>query len=178
MISIVYTTGKDDETKQKLSKLANFLNGRLSGFESDHPYIKSNKFFIKIAKIYLSPIGKAKKIKDPWDGRWFKDDLCKGPGNVFFIEPSGDVKPCCGYASELAELTIGNIEKDSVSGLLKNIRHNLIIYDIFNSGLSRIRERLVKRGIMFPGKTSNNCFFCHYILTEVPQSVLLKCLEG
>ena len=74
LISILYVTGKDSETKQKLSDLAGRLNGRLSGFGGDHPNIKSNKLFIKITKIGLSPIGKAGKLKDPWDGRWFKDD--------------------------------------------------------------------------------------------------------
>ncbi len=174
LISIVYVTGKDSETKQKLLKVAKLLDGRLSSFGGRHPYIKAGEIFIKIAKIDLSPIGKAEKLKDPWDGRWFREDHCKGPGNVFFIEPSGDVKPCCGYASESAELTIGNIKKDSVLGLIEKIRQNLIVYDIFSSGLSRIKERLVKRGIRFPGKTSNNCFFCHYILTKIPREALLK----
>ena len=178
LISIVYVNGRDKETKQKLAKLASLLNGRLSGFGSNHPFIRSSESFIKIAKIELSPIGKAEKLKDPWDGRWFKDDLCKGPGNVFFVEPSGDIKPCCGYASELPELTIGHIEKGSAHELLKNIRQNRIVCDIFSSGLGRIKDRLVKRGIIFPGKTSNNCFFCHYMLTEVPRPVLLKCLKG
>ena len=176
LVSIVYVTGRDSHTKEKLSKLAGLLGGRLSSFETSHPCIRSDKIFIKIARIELSPIGKAEKLKNPWDGSWFKDDFCKGPGNVFLIEPSGDIKPCCGYASELPELTIGNIKKGSVPEVLKNIRQNIIVYDIFNLGLSHIKDRLTKDGMIFPGKTSNNCFFCHYILTEVPRPVLLKSL--
>lgn len=174
LISIAYVTGRDRATEAKLQRLAGLLKARLSAFRGTHPNIKSKNIFIKIADIDLSPIGKAEKLEDPWDGKWFKEDYCKGPGNVFFVEPSGDVKPCCGYASGSDELTIGNIKKDSVSGIIENIRQNLIVYDIFSSGLSRIKERLIKRGIRFPGRTGNNCYFCHYILTKVPKEALLK----
>ncbi|GEM_PF-1164252 len=185
MVSIAYVTGADRVTKKKLQRLAGLLKARLSGFGGTHPVIKSTgnnnsraglnlPYHIKIVKIELSPIGKALKLKDPWDGRWFKEDYCKGPGNVFLIEPSGDVKPCCGYANELKEFTIGNIKTDDVAGLMKNIRQNEIICDIFDLGLSGIRGRLKSRGIKFPGKTSNNCFFCRYIMTKVPRKAFLK----
>lgn len=157
IVSIVYVTGREVATKRKLQRLLKMLP----------------RCFIKIAKIDLSPVGKALKLKNPWDGRWFTEDYCKGPGNVFLVEPSGDVKPCCGYANELKEFSIGNIKNDGLPKLMKNIRKNEIICDIFDSGLSRIRERLRSRGIKFPGKTSNNCFFCRYIMTKVPREALL-----
>ncbi len=175
MISIVYVTGRDAETKEKLSKLSGLLNARLSGFGGKCSAIKSIGIHssraglnlpchIKITKIDISPVGRALKLKDPWDGRWFKEDYCKGPGNVFLVEPSGEVKPCCGYASESGALSIGNIRKDPVAGIFKNIRQNRLVYAIFNSGLRHIGENLMRRGVKFPGKTSNNCFFCRYIL--------------
>ena len=185
IVSIAYVTGRDRVTKKKLQRLAGLLKARLSGFGGTHPVIKSTgnnnsraplkvPYHIKIAKIDLSPVGRALRLKNPWDGRWFKEDYCKGPGNVFLVEPSGDVKPCCGYANELKELTIGNIKKDGLPKLMKNIRQNEIICDIFDLGLQRLRERLRSRGIKFPGKTGNNCFFCHYILTKVPREALLR----
>lgn len=177
VVSIVYVTGRDARTKRKLARLAGLLGARLSGFGFSHPRIASDELFIRIDRIDLSPVGKAARLKDPWDGRWFKEDMCKGPGNVFFVEPSGEVKPCCGYSSESDALSIGNIKRDTVPVILKNIRQNKIVYAIFNLGLSRIRDNLVKSGVKFPGKTSNNCFFCHYILTEVPEKILLASLN-
>jgi hypothetical protein len=165
LISIAYVTGADRATKNKLSTLARLLGGRLCGFGKNNSYIKGDDFFIKILKIDLSPIGKAANLKDGWqDDRWFKEDYCKGPGNVFFIEPSGAVKPCCGYASGSKALLVGNIKKNSVSDIFKNVRQNRFVYDIFNSGLSEMRKRLTTSGIKFPGKTSNNCFFCQHII--------------
>ena len=164
LVSIAYVTGRDSATKQKISKLAELLGARLKHFGTRYAHIKSDGIFIKIGKIDLSPIGKAVRLKDPWDGRWFKEDHCRGPGNLFFVEPSGEVKPCCGYASESRVLSLGNIKKDTVSRIVENIRQNRIVYAIFNSGLSSLRKRLGRCGVKFPGKTGNNCFFCHYIL--------------
>jgi len=188
IVSIVYVTGRESATKKKLRRLTQLLKARLSGFDGTHPIIKSTDnnsggaglnlpYHIKIVKIDLSPVGKASKLKDPWDGRWFKEDYCRGPGNVFFIAPSGDVKPCCGYANDLAAFTIGNIRKDPPERLLKNFRKNEIIHAIFDRGLSGIRKRLETLKVAFPGKTSNHCCFCHYILTMVPKRTLLKCLD-
>jgi len=130
IVSIVYVTERESATKKKLHRLAQLLKARLSGFGGTHPVIKSTDnnsgragfpalgnrtggvppkrsdgvenlpYHIKIAKIDLSPIGNASKLKDPWNGRWFKEDYCKGPGGVFAVTPSGDVKPCCGYAND------------------------------------------------------------------------------
>ncbi|MFH0764583.1 MAG: radical SAM protein [Candidatus Omnitrophota bacterium] len=177
-ISIACVRGaRENSAEKKLRSLARLLKGRLAGFGTNRPNIKSKTLFIKIFNIDLSPIGKASNLKDPWDGRWFKEDYCEGPGNVFFVTPSGDVKPCCGYANDPAVFTIGNIRKDSPNAILKNFRKNRLLYAIFNSGLARIRRRLKRLGVIFPGKTGSHCYFCHYILTKVPNRVLEKCLD-
>jgi len=178
IVSIACVRGAlDSVTEKKMSGLAALLEGRLDGFRTNHPHIKAEKFFIRIYNIELSPIGRASKLKDPWDGKWFREDYCKGPGNVFFVTSSGDVKPCCGYASDLARMTIGNIRKDSPEKLLKKFHENKLAHAVFNIGLAHLRFRLIKAGVVFPGKTSNHCFFCRYIMTEVPECVLEKCIR-
>jgi hypothetical protein len=178
MVSIVYTAGaREEETKKKLRQLSRHLKAISPRFNSAHPYIKGKGLFIKIDKIELSPVGKASRLKDPWDGKWFKEDFCKGPGNIFFVMPNGDVKPCCGYATDLKELTIGNIKRDSAAQLVAKARKNKLVRTIFSSGLSAIRKRLIRSGIKFPEKTSNHCYFCHYILTRIPHSTLNNCLD-
>lgn len=165
VVSIAYTGGALDEgTKNRLKALADLLKGRLAGFDTSHARIVSKDIFIKIARIELSPVGRARHLKDPWDGKWFKEDYCKGPGNVFLVMPNGDVKPCCGYASDLKELTIGNIGRDSVKKLISNAKKNKFVNTVFTKGLTSIRKELESSGHKFPGKTSNHCYFCYYVL--------------
>ena len=41
--------------------------------------------------------------------RWFKDDYCEGPGNIFYVHSDGNIAPCCGFANENPQLFIGKI---------------------------------------------------------------------
>lgn len=133
--------------------------------------------FLKKLKIDISPIGKAGRFRRAWGKRWFKDDYCKGPGNALFVLPGGDVKPCCGYATDSDGLTIGNIRRDSAGAIVKNAGKNRFIGAAFGTGLGRLRIRMEKLGFVFPGRADNHCFFCHYLLNEVPEDFLKKCLR-
>jgi len=178
IISIACTLGlRDRATYHKLKKLCGLLDAKLAGFDKERPCIKSRSLFIKIYKIALSPTGRAEKLQDAWDGRWFKEDYCKGPGNILFIMPDGSVKPCCGYATDAKELTIGNIKYQSAAEIIRNAKRNRFVRTIFNSGLSSIRKRLEGKGWQFPGKTSNHCYFCYYAARKIPKRILKQCLD-
>ncbi|MBP7056165.1 MAG: radical SAM protein [Candidatus Omnitrophica bacterium] len=178
VVSVASVTGASDaRTIKKISDLARVLGGRFTGFSGSHPRISSDTIFVKIMKIDLSPVGAARDLKDPWDGSWFREDRCKGPGNVFFVTPSGDIKPCCGYATDSARLTIGNIRRDGPVSIMRRLPRNRVVSTIWDSGLSSIRKRLERCGVRFPGKTSNHCFFCHYILNEIPFRKLSSVLD-
>ncbi len=165
IVSIAYTHGaKDAETGEKLRAL--FALVRKSPRE----------IFIRTHKIAFAPIGNALKFKDPWHGRWFREDYCRGPGNVFFVSSNGDVKPCCGYAAPRRELSIGNIKTDSAAAVMKNFKKNKFVHAVFNRGLNGIRIRLEKSGVRFPGETGSHCYFCGYILTKIPRKILAGCL--
>lgn len=177
LVSIACVTGlRETGTEKKLKTLSRLLGGRLIGFGQNHPCIRGGSLFIKILKIDLSPVGKAARLKNGWDGTWFKEDHCKGPGDAFFILPNGSVKPCCGYAADSEALTIGNINRNSVKELMENARTNPFVDAVFRVGLTTIRKRLKRMGVAFPGKTSNNCFFCNYVLTEVPRHLYERSL--
>ena len=170
IVSIAAVKGaKEGQTLKRLARLARLLRGRLIMAKGRPAAIKNESFFIRIFYIDLSPVGKAAGLKDAWDGRWFKDDLCKGPGNVLFVLPDGMVKPCCGYAADADILTIGSIGRDSPKQLIRNAQKNRFIASVFSSGFHPIRRRLEGRGVRFPGRTTNHCFFCHYITHYVPQ---------
>lgn len=171
IVSIAAVKGaKEVQTRRRLARLARLLRGRLIIVNGKPAAIKNESFFIKIFHIDLSPIGKAAGLKKAWNGKWFRDDLCKGPGNVFFVLPDGTVKPCCGYAADADILTIGSIGRDSPKQLIRNARKNRFIASVFSSGLHPMRKRLESRGVKFPGRTTNHCFFCGYITHHVPQS--------
>jgi sugar lactone lactonase YvrE len=92
--------------------------------------------------------------------------------------PDGDVKPCCGYATDRKELTIGNIKFDSATAIMKNFRKNKFVHAVFNRGLKGIRIRLERSGVRFPGRTGSHCYFCNYILTKVPRRILVGSLTA
>lgn len=166
IVSVAVARGAmDDKSHKILRALAHLLKGRIRFCSKKNAYIKRDGLFIKIFYINLSMAGIASGIKDPWNGKWFKDDLCKGPGNVFFVLSDGTVKPCCGYANDSDILTIGSIKKDAPGRLVANARKNLFIRYAFGRGLHFIRKRLQDNGARFPGKTSDHCFFCGYITT-------------
>jgi len=167
----------DRRTMKMLGELARTLKARLGRSMAGGYYIKSGELFIKIYSLELVPVGKAAGLKNPWNGKWFKDDYCRGPGNCFLVMPDGDVKPCCGYASDSAALTIGNIRRDSANAILRKLRKNRFASTVFDSGLGAVRKRLEKSGVRFPGKTTDRCSFCYHILNDLPGGVLEKCLD-
>lgn len=179
IISISAVKGAlDNQTHKRLKNLAKILNARLTDNPHEHHFIKNKNLFIRVFYIDLSPVGKAAHLKNPWAGEWFRDDFCKGPGNVFFVLPDGTVKPCCGYGNDNNMLTIGSIKHDNVRKLLRNAEKNRFVFKIFRSGFHSIRRALEKSGIRFPGEASNHCFFCHYLTTYIPRSVLKSSLAS
>lgn len=178
IVSLACVSGaRDSETAAMLRSLARLLGAKVAKSPAGRTYIKSRSVFIKVCTIDLAPTGKASGLKNPWDGIWFREDYCKGPGNVFLVMPGGDVKPCCGYASDEKALTIGNIRRDSARNVLKRFRRNRFASTIFSSGLSMIRKRLERSGVRFPGKASSHCYFCSYILNDIPKGTLDRCLD-
>ena len=169
LISIASVRGAEDaKTLRILRALALRIDAKLSIYPGGAAAIKSSRLFIPVNFIDLSPVGRASRIKNPWDGKWFREDYCAGPGNVFMVEADGSVKPCCGYANHNGLLNVGNIARDGAAGILKNIGSNFFTRAVFTRGLSGIRKTLEKNGVEFPSKTSNHCFFCNYIIEKIP----------
>ena len=117
---------------------------------------------------HLATVERAESLPgDSWDGRWFAEDYCEGPGQALIVNPRGEVKPCCGFASDLDQLTIGNIYRDTVAEIIafapeaSRRRHGL------PEGLRAIRDEILARDPdALPGATSNHCYFCWYILAK------------
>ena len=107
-------------------------------------------------------------------------DYCEGPGQALIVTPSGDVKPCCGFASDLDQLTIGNIYHDTVQTIIRQARKHPYVGKVFGKGTMAIRDEILARDPnALPGATTNHCYFCWHVLTrglaagsmaEVPRS--------
>ncbi len=98
---------------------------------------------------------------------WFVEDYCEGPGQALIVNPRGEVKPCCGFASDLDQLTIGNIYQHSVKQIVRMARKHPYVGKVFREGLTSIRDEILARDPdALPGATSNHCFFCWYVLTR------------
>ncbi|MBU1871829.1 MAG: radical SAM protein [Candidatus Omnitrophica bacterium] len=178
IVSIASVKGaKEAQTRRRLIALAQLLNARCSGYPNQHVAMKNNDLFVKIFSIELSAVSKAARLKNAWNEKWFRDDFCKNPGNVFFVLPDGTVKPCCGYATDADILTIGSIKRDTPQKLLRNALKNRFVAAIFESGFHPIRKHLERHGLRFPGKTTNHCFFCYYLTHYLPQPLLEEYLD-
>jgi pyruvate-formate lyase-activating enzyme len=116
---------------------------------------------------HLAPVERAERFAGAWDGQWFQEDYCEGPGQALIVTPKGDVKPCCGFASDLDQLTIGNIYRDRVRTIIRRARRHPYVGKVFRKGLTAIRDEILARDPnALPGATSNHCFFCWYVLTR------------
>src|SRR5207302_11213272 len=79
----------------------------------------------------------------------------------------GEVKPCCGFASDLDQLTIGNIHTDTVEQVIRQARKHPYVGKVFREGLTAIRDDILSRDPdALPGATSNHCYFCWYVLAK------------
>jgi radical SAM protein with 4Fe4S-binding SPASM domain len=116
---------------------------------------------------HLAPVERAERFAGAWDGRWFAEDYCEGPGQALIVNPRGEVKPCCGFASDLDQLTIGNIHRDTVRQIVRRARRHPYVGKVFREGLTAIRDEILARDpAALPGATSNQCYFCWYVLTR------------
>ncbi len=124
---------------------------------------------------HLAPVERAERFQGAWDGVWFEEDYCEGPGQALIVNPRGEVKPCCGFASDLDQLRIGNIYHDDVATIVERGRAHPYVGKVFREGLTAIRDDILARAPhALPGATSNHCFFCWYVLTrdlvQVPEA--------
>jgi pyruvate-formate lyase-activating enzyme len=116
---------------------------------------------------HLAPVERAERFHGGWDGTWFAEDYCEGPGQALIVNPRGEVKPCCGFASDLDQLTIGNIHTDTVARIVRRGRRHPYVGKVFREGLTAIRDEILARDPnALPGATSNHCYFCWYVLTR------------
>jgi hypothetical protein len=168
IVSVSYASRAPDQGLEPVRKLALELGGVVEWSEVLGRYLLvAPDWTMTLNWNHLAPVERAERFTGGWDGTWFVEDYCEGPGQALIVNPRGEVKPCCGFASDLDQLTIGNIYQDTVAQIVQRGRGHPYVGKVFREGLTAIRDEILARDPnALPGATSNHCYFCWYVLTR------------
>jgi len=168
VVSLSYASRRPDVGLEPVQALAQELDAVIDWSELLGRYLMvSRDLTMTLNWNHLAPVERAEKLDGAWDGKWFAEDYCEGPGQALIVNPKGEVKPCCGFASDLDQLTIGNIHTDNVAQIVQYARQHPYVGKVFRDGLSAIRDEILARDPeALPGATSNHCYFCWHVLTR------------
>jgi hypothetical protein len=169
ILSLSYASRAPDAGLEPTRRLAAELDGVIDWSALLGRYLLvSDDLTMTLNWNHLAAVERAEKLPgDPWDGEWFAEDYCEGPGQALIVNPRGEVKPCCGFASDLDQLTIGNVHTDTVEEIIRNARQHPYVGKVFREGLTAIRDDILARDPdALPGATTNHCYFCWYVLTR------------
>jgi pyruvate-formate lyase-activating enzyme len=168
IVSLSYASRAPDQGLEPIRDLANELGGVVEWSPVLRRFLLvAPDLTLTLNWNHLAPVERAERFSGAWDGSWFREDYCEGPGQALIVTPRGEVKPCCGFASDLDQLTIGNIYRDRVSTIIRRARRHPYVGVVFRHGLSAIRDAIQARDPeAIPGATTNQCFFCWWVLTR------------
>jgi pyruvate-formate lyase-activating enzyme len=168
IVSASYASRRPDLGLEPIHVLAKELAAVVQWSETLGRYLLvSDQLTMTLNWNHLAPVERAERFDGAWDGNWFQEDYCEGPGQALIVNPRGEVKPCCGFASDLDQLTIGDIHKDTVAQIVRRARRHPYVGKVFREGLTAIRDEIMARDPdSLPGATANHCFFCWYVLTR------------
>jgi hypothetical protein len=169
VLSLSYASRAPDKGLEPIKRLAEALDGVVAWSDVLGRYmLVSDDLTMTACWNHLATVERAEGLPgNPWDGTWFEEDYCEGPGQALIVNPKGEVKPCCGFASDLDQLTIGNIHTDTVEEVIAFARKHPVVGTIFRKGLSALRDEILARDPdALPGATSNHCYFCWYVLSK------------
>jgi hypothetical protein len=168
VVAISYASRSPDQGLEPVRALAGELGGVVEWSEVLGRYLLvAPELTMTLNWNHLAPVERAERFTGGWDGEWFQEDYCEGPGQALIVNPRGEVKPCCGFASDLDQLTIGNIHTDTVARIVRRARRHPYVGKVFRQGLTAIRDEILARDpTALPGATSNQCFLCWYVLTR------------
>jgi pyruvate-formate lyase-activating enzyme len=168
IVSLSYASRRPDQGLEPAQALARELDAVVDWSPLLGRYLLvSDELTMTLNWNHLAPVERAEKLTGAWDGVWFAEDYCEGPGQALIVNPRGEVKPCCGFASDLDQLTIGNIHSDTVRQIVRRARRHPYVGKVFREGLTAIRDEILARDPnALPDATSNHCYFCWHVLTR------------
>jgi Radical SAM superfamily/Iron-sulfur cluster-binding domain/4Fe-4S single cluster domain len=180
IVSLSYASRHPDQGLEPVRMLAAELDAVIEWSDVLGRYLLvSPEMTMALNWNHLAPVDRAEKLAGGWDGTWFEEDYCEGPGQALIVNPRGEVKPCCGFASDLDQLTIGNIYHDTVAAIVEQARRHPYVGRVFREGLTAIRDDILARDPhALPGATSNHCYFCWYVLSKAVYPLPFSCAKS
>ncbi len=169
VLSLSYASRHPDQGLEPIRRLAAALDAVVEWSAVLGRYlVVSDELTMTACWNHLATVERAEGLPgNPWDGDWFAEDYCEGPGQALIVNPRGEVKPCCGFASDLDQLCIGNVYTHSAEEVIRAGREHPYVGKVFREGLTAIRAEILARDPdALPGATSNHCFFCWYVLDK------------
>lgn len=169
ILSLSYASAAPDKGLEPIRKLAEELDAVIDWSPMLKRYLLvSDDLTMTLNWNHLATVERAEVLPgNPWDGTWFAEDYCEGPGQALIVNPRGEVKPCCGFASDLDQLCIGNVHTDTVEDVIAKGRAHPVVGRIFSEGLTSLRDSILAEDPhALPGATSNHCYFCWYVLSK------------
>jgi len=94
---------------------------------------------------HLAPVERAEKLSGAWDGTWFTEDYCEGPGQALIVNPRGEVKPCCGSPPTWTSSPSATSTRTTVGRIVRRARRHPVVGKIFREGLSSLRDEILAR---------------------------------
>ena len=117
---------------------------------------------------HLAPVERAERLRGAWDGEWFEEDYCEGPGQALIVDAEGRGEAVLrlrlgpGPADDRQHPHATRSRRSS-----RAARKHPYVGKVFREGLTAIRDEILARDPdALPGATSNHCFFCWYVLTK------------
>ncbi|HEV8058301.1 MAG TPA: radical SAM protein, partial [Gemmataceae bacterium] len=180
VVSLSYASRSPDQGLEPIERLAKELEAVIDWSPAlGRHLLVSRELTMVLNWNHLAAVERAESFRGSWDGVWFEEDYCEGPGQALIVTPRGEVKPCCGFASDLDQLTIGSIYRDSVADVVRNGRRHPYVGKVFRIGLTAIRDEILARDPnALPAATSNHCFFCWYVLSKALFPMPFSCAKS
>lgn len=113
------------------------------------------------------PIGNATRNVDPLD-IYYSSDLsgnCHGTLNLT-INALGNVYPCCAGSDVTNGLTFGNIRKNSIIDIVKEMQNSRLLRALVFMGVGTFIPILEEFGVKMEKKYSNVCHICFEIFSK------------
>ncbi|UPM44760.1 radical SAM protein [Halocatena salina] len=153
----------DTDPKYDAEAMIKILEERLG----THPNEFSDR--LTILEDTVSPLGRGAQLDvASLTPRNAIDSGCTDTISTISLHPDGSIKACCGHAQwYVPDLTLGNIEEESLMSIVERSQQNVLYWLIHNVGPKQLLERL-----NVDGNYSGICHACHDLLGNHREELL------
>src|SRR5262249_37028299 len=91
ILSLSYASRPPDQGLEPVQALARELEAVIDWSELLGRYLLvSRELTMALNWNHLAPVERAERLTGAWDGVWFEEDYCEGPGQALIVNPRGE----------------------------------------------------------------------------------------